>query len=382
MRVVHFSTSYTGGAAIAAKSLNKALRFRGLNSEIYFLDSQKIDSTNLLLLSRNFREKFMSRIFTFFALKVSKNVLFTVYSSRLSSIFKVIANYDSRTTILHFHNWFNMGNHEQFSKISQMGFAIVFTIHDERFYTGGCHYSFDCLGFTGFCQTCPELLPIFQFAPSDSLRRSKGVMNEMEAIFIAPSQWIAKRAKASQVLKGKKVVHIPNYIQVPDTDSNHLPNAKDVNTQTKIVIGVASMNPFDYIKGGVLISEILKIMQSENFRFLFLSKEKSENIFWREIDYLLVPSIADNSPNVIHEAKLYGIPVIAPRVGGIEELLGVYDVVLPNLIPEEVIKIIRGLNLKIDSDIKNKISDEYYNYRGDPIEKHISLYQMVLRDRA
>ena len=36
---------------------------------------------------------------------------------------------------------------------------------------------------------------------------------------------------------------------------------------------------------------------------------------------MLVLSVADNSPNVIHEAKYFGIPIIGSNVGGIPELL-------------------------------------------------------------
>ena len=52
-------------------------------------------------------------------------------------------------------------------------------------------------------------------------------------------------------------------------------------------------------------------------------KDVSDKVsdFWGRIDLLFVPSRADNSPNVILEAKSVGIPTLASRIGGIPELL-------------------------------------------------------------
>ena len=47
-------------------------------------------------------------------------------------------------TIIHLHNWFNLITMPFLEKILQSNFRVVVTLHDQRFFTGGCHYSLDC----------------------------------------------------------------------------------------------------------------------------------------------------------------------------------------------------------------------------------------------
>jgi glycosyltransferase involved in cell wall biosynthesis len=94
------------------------------------------------------------------------------------------------------------------------------------------------------------------------------------------------------------------------------------------------MNPFDFIKGGDIIEEMISdpMLSLQNISFSMLADFAPERHrdFWSSVDCLLVPSRADNSPNVIHEAKAYGVPIIASDAGGIPELLSLLvDVVIP-----------------------------------------------------
>lgn len=90
-------------------------------------------------------------------------------------------------------------------------------------------------------------------------------------------------------------------------------------------IGVASANPDDPLKGGDLIYELEKILKTKvnDIEIVYLANYSSEKYFdfWISLDCLLVPSRGDNSPNVIHEAKQFGLPIIATEVGGITEML-------------------------------------------------------------
>jgi glycosyltransferase involved in cell wall biosynthesis len=48
--------------------------------------------------------------------------------------------------------------------------------------------------------------------------------------------------------------------------------------------------------------------------------------FFEEIDYLIVPSLVEDSlPRVAHEAFMYGVPVIGARIGGIPEMITVRE---------------------------------------------------------
>jgi glycosyltransferase involved in cell wall biosynthesis len=58
-----------------------------------------------------------------------------------------------------------------------------------------------------------------------------------------------------------------------------------------------------------------------SYLFDYRNEVNGNDIFWSSIDCLMILSKADNSPNVIHEAKINGIPIIGSNVGGISELL-------------------------------------------------------------
>jgi len=73
-------------------------------------------------------------------------------------------------------------------------------------------------------------------------------------------------------------------------------------------------------KNDAILSKRLKSIENIEYRGEFLPEKRRE--VFREIDYLLVPSIwEENSPLVIHEALIYNTPVIASNRGGNAELI-------------------------------------------------------------
>jgi glycosyltransferase involved in cell wall biosynthesis len=74
------------------------------------------------------------------------------------------------------------------------------------------------------------------------------------------------------------------------------------------------------------------------------------NVYSR-FDLLVVPSLwPENSPLVIHEAFLAGVPVVASRIGGIPELVadGVNGVLYDPASPAALAGALRGLVLEPD----------------------------------
>jgi len=97
------------------------------------------------------------------------------------------------------------------------------------------------------------------------------------------------------------------------------------------------MDSLSPLKGSDFVPKIMDMLRSTNRSFQLKNLSQYPQTregylhFWREIDCLLVLSRADNSPNVIHEAKIVGIPIIGTNVGGIPELLNqIFDFVFDN----------------------------------------------------
>jgi glycosyltransferase involved in cell wall biosynthesis len=133
---------------------------------------------------------------------------------------------------------------------------------------------------------------------------------------------VLEEACSSRVLKEQTIVFIPNTLSTDYRLRAKL--NRPARKHNQFTIGVASLNKSDLLKGSDIIEEIRAHYLRDPFiDFSYLNDFSSEDYeeFWGSISCLLVPSRGDNSPNVIHEAKLRGIPVVASDVGGISELL-------------------------------------------------------------
>jgi glycosyltransferase involved in cell wall biosynthesis len=100
------------------------------------------------------------------------------------------------------------------------------------------------------------------------------------------------------------------------------------------------------------------------------------------IDVLLVPSKADNSPNVIHEAKLWGKPVVSSDVGGIPEILREnFDSCIPlaemtsSRIEREIQRVFL---LSRDFDQRLDVSQKHKEFLDTSIPLHISFYNSLV----
>jgi glycosyltransferase involved in cell wall biosynthesis len=145
--------------------------------------------------------------------------------------------------------------------------------------------------------------------------------------FVAPSQWIMNQAKMSSTLRNAHVIYQANVHGEFDYEFKIFSQYDFVRPAKQFNIGVASADSSSPLKGSDLIPAILSGLKNEHFKFnlleLFQFPQTQNGYlqFWKEIDCLLVLSRADNSPNVMHEAKIAGVPIIATNVGGIPELI-------------------------------------------------------------
>lgn len=294
------------------------------------------------------------------------------------------------STIFHFHNWFNITSLTDLSRNIGKGTKLVFTLHDERLYTGGCHYAFNCLEFQSNCKPCRvaprpiSILPKKVF--SDAEKDFETLRLKARIGFIAPSQWIAQRALTSSLLRGSEVSVIPNYSPIPEETFSNLSAPNDES----VVIGNASADPKQFLKGGDVSIKLQKKLSElgSTIRFIsltdFINKPNGTEIFWNQLDYLFVPSRMDNSPNVIMEAKLNGVGIITTAVGGIIEIFDPEtDFTLPE--PFADIELLSEFFLKLEKN-KNKTKireigiQKSRERNASSIQKHKNLYEMLSRN--
>ena len=380
-QVLQLSTGHEGGAGLAARRLNASLRAVGIDSTFCAIERASFNPRVFeQALHRNRKNALTGKINAIFQTHLSRESFFSLASAGFIDE-KWLKKYQiDRETILHFHNWFNLVSVKQLGKIQSKGFRIFLTMHDERIFTGGCHYSLSCNNFTSECRRCPAIPRILQgFPKKNLLSTARHLRSETNPItLIAPSQWIADEFSKSATADVFNIVVIPNV-----HGELNFAEVKDANPAV-VRIGYASKYSNSWIKGSDLLEALIEeSKQSDvNFEFVYMSDyEDSESIdssFWREIDFLIVPSRMDNSPNVIHEAKINGVPVIASAVGGITELISnetdiSFDV--ETFRPSNLLTRIASYSRLEEHKINNRIyQNQYKNHQLSALDKLIRLY--------
>lgn len=378
--VVHLSTSLSGGAGVAASRLHQGLLKQGIHSHLFAISTdENVESNNITVLKRSKKEKFLGKLNAAFNVLISRDSYFSFHSINASDLEEKLSSFNPDNTVIHVHNWFNLTNLKLLRILQKRGFKLVFTLHDVRMMTGGCHVSLSCEKFRTDCGRCPNLSLAINFVPKLILRSEVNFYDLYSgATFICPSRWMLQQAQLSKVMHSSRIVYIPNYLS-----TDYVPEYK-IRKPGKYRVGVASMSENSYFKGDDLVRSLRESAKRESSKFEILKmgdfpqSDLGRNDFWRNIDVLLVPSRADNSPNVIHEAKIQGLRVIATDVGGIKELLDLdYDLLIP-------LEDLNFNNLKATIEQASRtltshsevleIRRKYIEFVDLPLEKVISTY--------
>jgi glycosyltransferase involved in cell wall biosynthesis len=383
--VLHLSTSNSGGAGLAARRLNAGLNSDGVSSAFVSLPGKsQAMQPNEIKVDRSFINLLKSAALSRFQKEFSDKTFFSPLSLNVFEIEHLIARLDPSKTIIHIHNWYNFLNLRSIGKLADLGFNLAFTLHDQRLMTGGCHYSLNCDLFKNGCEKCPEVSFLLSGLPGIVHAREFKYLEALRqrSVLIAPSKWMCQKAMESHHLRHFEIESIPNFIT---PDSSEMPKQSLKNTDSKITLGIASENPYAYIKGG----EIIRSLENDadfhsRYRLVFMRSYPDIRDFWETIDVLFVPSICDNSPNVILEAKIRSLPIIAASVGGIAELLfsGLdMSIDLGNLTAPYLVGRFDEIKANMsNSDARLRSKLKFDESNSTVLQRHINLYSS-LRNR-
>lgn len=226
---------------------------------------------------------------------------------------------------------------------------LVWTLHDENPFTGGCHYAADCDGFTRRCGGCPGLTVS---GPGDlshaGWRRKHRALARLaphRLHVVTPSRWLARRAEASTLLGRFPCSTIPNGVDVqrfvPGSQAEARAALAIPDDGRAVVLFVAS-NLGDRRKGFATLCEALEALPAAApARLLSVGKDpgttrvrvphvhlgslpgESDRLrrAYVAADVAVVPSLEDNLPNTALEALASGVPLVASNVGGLPDLV-------------------------------------------------------------
>lgn len=345
MKIVQLSTSFGGGAGIAARRLNTALCSNGLNSQIFAISNRMIElSDNEFIINRSKIKRIESSLVTGIQSKLiqSDHGLVSPFSiSSINANHRAIEDAD----VIHIHATFNLISEKALRDILHLKKKFFVTMHDSRIFTGGCHTPLDCNEFRSKCSKCPQVkIPFRGIIENAFNRRLDTFANNNLINFISPSKWLANEAAESRILKNKNIVIVRNPIPEIFALQNREKNReKHGFLAAEIVVAFVAgdlSNPNKGIKTLIEATRIVLASTNRAYRFIFIGKnldksklvgleyetfETNSDLQLAELlsaaDILIVPSLSDNSPNVIGEALMSGLLVSGSNIGGIAEVL-------------------------------------------------------------
>jgi glycosyltransferase involved in cell wall biosynthesis len=345
MRILIVATSSRGGAGIAALRSYEALKKSGLDADFISLDQNQTASFTKSHSLKKLLAIVQRKALTFFQRLLVQNSKELITSLSFNSINRMYRNIYKNYDVIHIHAFYNLTTTAEIARMSTESKKVIVTLHDERFFTGGCHYSGHCKGFQSNCKQCPLVRSVFRSLPQISLENTLKFLQFAEQIqFVSPSRWLAEKATTSAVLAGRSVHVISNPIPEIFTPSLDKENSA---RSGYLSIGFNAYSVDNPLKGfSVLRSALEKLSDNDKAKIRLKVASQSLNIasiqgvqidlvapisdrelsdFYQSIDLLIVPSLQDNSPSVIGEALASGIPVYGSDVGGIPENLEKFE---------------------------------------------------------
>ncbi|MEY4913653.1 MAG: hypothetical protein RL025_1480, partial [Bacteroidota bacterium] len=153
---------------------------------------------------------------------------------------------EADAVVLHWINHGFLGSAD-LQALLELDKPILWHMHDQWAFTGGCHYSGACSAFERSCGSCPQLR---HRGPDDRSRqqftdRQKWATQAGNRLaFVAPSQWLAGMAAKSGIVQGSGalVCCIPNPFD-SEADGQGLEPRLTVNGLARARLFFAAVNP-------------------------------------------------------------------------------------------------------------------------------------------
>ncbi len=179
-----------GGAAIAMRRLVTALRESGGHVAVLSGDDFQAAPAARRRLERRVRRAIRR------ARTPLSNTLFTSdWPARRLAAHPLVTGAD----VVNLHWVAGLLNAAGIREIVASGRPVIWTLHDMRPFTGGCHYAGGCTGFASGCHACPQLATRLAAMPARVAARGRRALAGIPLTFVSPSRWLAREVARSTV---------------------------------------------------------------------------------------------------------------------------------------------------------------------------------------
>jgi len=327
--VLHVNFSRSGGAGAVARVLHEEQLRQGMNSAFRHV----IDS--------DLRSKPLSSPLHTVAAGLDHYVLknpsfagpISVLRERVTTNHPLkLDDYD----IVHLHGVSGALSEKDWTSLSKAK-KVVWTLHDMNPFTGACHYSLGCEGYTTGCSSCPAVRTLARPTVAQAWETKRDRVSSLTNLtVVAPSHWLFRQASSSGILGNQSLVVQHNPIQSVFCETPE----RRVRAENEMAVVVVAKNLDDEVKNVVqAVSAVKEARQQRQDVTLTLvghgghgfagpgielagalSAPQLKDVFSRS-DVLIVPSLAENAPLVIPEAAAQGVTPFVADVGGMPGLI-------------------------------------------------------------
>jgi glycosyltransferase involved in cell wall biosynthesis len=229
--------------------------------------------------------------------------------------------------------------------LQQTGKPIVWSQHDQRAFTGGCHFSAGCDGFTRDCARCPQLRTDAWSIPQTALAESLRCIRPELLTVVCPSRWMAECARKSALFCSARVEVIPNSICTDEFRPSSGRRKRELGLPDNAIVLLAGADHsnekrkgLNFLSGALRhATGLLKPTGVEMRLVVFGASQPPEGFdcpavwagrvesrhelaeMYSSADAFLLPSLEDNLPNTMLEALCCGTPVIGFQTGTVPE---------------------------------------------------------------